>query len=230
MKKKIMVGLLAGSMTFGVAAGVYAGSNMQEIKAYLNGDIQFKVHGADWRPKDTDGNEMMPITYEGSTYVPLRAVSNALNAAVDYDPKTDTVILGEKVDGVNFFSETIKLQTKNNSAIEDVMDKSQLILNKKQYSGAYRVSRIEKYSRKEIQFDLSRDYSKLHLVIGSKKGSSSIKVVNGIDQILGEFNLKEGEVKEVDIDIIKAQYPKIVASTTDDQEAQIYIFKETTVK
>ncbi|WP_128896631.1 hypothetical protein [Longirhabdus pacifica] len=59
--------------------GAYAGANMEEIKAHLNKNINFKVMGEDWTPQDQSGTTMYPITYEGSTYLPVRAAGEALD-------------------------------------------------------------------------------------------------------------------------------------------------------
>ncbi|MCR8636664.1 copper amine oxidase N-terminal domain-containing protein [Paenibacillus radicis (ex Xue et al. 2023)] len=100
-RHKLYVGVLSIAMLLAGSVGVYAGSNLQEIKAYLNGDITFQLNGADWYPLDETGQKVLPITYNGSTYVPLRAISPAFNAPIDYDADTNTVILGKRVDGVN---------------------------------------------------------------------------------------------------------------------------------
>ncbi|WP_311198799.1 stalk domain-containing protein [Paenibacillus hexagrammi] len=100
MKKKLAAVAIGLGMFVSLGTGVYAGSNLQEIKAYLNGDIQIKYNGEPVQLQDEQGQVVLPITYEGSTYMPLRGVANILKTAVDYDPDTNTVYLGEKQDGV----------------------------------------------------------------------------------------------------------------------------------
>ncbi|WP_442602279.1 stalk domain-containing protein [Paenibacillus sp. KN14-4R] len=99
MKKAIVVSIIGASMLLSAGAGVYAGTNMKEIKAYLNNDIKVKVNGKTTQLLDTKGNVLTPISYDDTTYVPIRAISGLLNVAVDYDPATDSVLLGEKVEG-----------------------------------------------------------------------------------------------------------------------------------
>lgn len=48
---------------------------------------------------DAEGSVVTPITFNGNTYLPARAIANSLNVAVDYDAATSTVLFGEKVDG-----------------------------------------------------------------------------------------------------------------------------------
>ncbi|AFC30796.1 hypothetical protein PM3016_4012 [Paenibacillus mucilaginosus 3016] len=95
-----MVSVMGLSVLFGAGAGVYAGANLEEIKAYLNNDIKVKVNGQTVQLLDEQGSVVTPITYDGSTYLPARAIASALNVAVDYDAATNSVLFGEKVDGV----------------------------------------------------------------------------------------------------------------------------------
>ncbi|WP_028547617.1 stalk domain-containing protein [Paenibacillus sp. UNC451MF] len=99
MKKLIIVSLTSASLLVGLGTGVYAGSNLKEIQAYLNGDLKVRVNGSVAQLNDEQGLAMEPITYNGSTYLPVRGVANALKVAVDYDAVNNEVILGEKVNG-----------------------------------------------------------------------------------------------------------------------------------
>ncbi|MGF7029420.1 hypothetical protein J2T17_000325 [Paenibacillus mucilaginosus] len=100
MRKIMMVSVMGLSVLFGAGAGVYAGANLEEIKAYLNNDIKVKVNGQTVQLLDEQGSVVTPITYDGSTYLPARAIASALNVAVDYDAASNSVLFGEKVDGV----------------------------------------------------------------------------------------------------------------------------------
>jgi len=57
------------------------------INIYLN-DIKLN-------PKDPNGNPVDVFIYNGTTYVPVRAISEALNVAVFWDGKTRSVYLGK---------------------------------------------------------------------------------------------------------------------------------------
>jgi len=96
MKKKI-VALLVSSVAVGAfALGASASSTLEEISAYLNKGVKIKLNGLAWTPKDADGNVIYPITYEGTTYLPVRAAGEAIGLKVDWDNDTQTVLLGEK--------------------------------------------------------------------------------------------------------------------------------------
>lgn len=75
--------------------GAFAASNNPTIQAVLSQDIRVKVDGEYKDMYDINGNQVYPIAYNGSTYVPVRAVSTLLGVPVDWDNDTRTVILGE---------------------------------------------------------------------------------------------------------------------------------------
>ncbi|WP_216628081.1 stalk domain-containing protein [Paenibacillus germinis] len=97
--KKTIVTLIGASLLLSASAGVYAGANLEEIQAYLNNDLKVKVNGKQIQLLDADGNVVTPITFNGNTYLPARAIANSLNVAVDYDAASNSVLFGEKVEG-----------------------------------------------------------------------------------------------------------------------------------
>jgi hypothetical protein len=94
MKRKWIV-MLAVIMLFAFTAGVVAAPAVQEITANLANDVKITLNGNAWTPKDADGSTMVPILYQGRTYLPVRAIGEALGVKVNWDNDTRTVILGE---------------------------------------------------------------------------------------------------------------------------------------
>ncbi len=84
------------ALVFGTA-GVYAGTSVQKIQAYLNYGIKFKVNGETWTPKDADGKVLSPVIYNGSSYLPTKALAEALGAKIDWDGATTTIIIESNV-------------------------------------------------------------------------------------------------------------------------------------
>ncbi|MFD0961989.1 hypothetical protein [Paenibacillus chungangensis] len=101
MKKKTFTAVISMTILASMGTGAYAATKLQEIKAYLNPDIKVQVDGTYADLRDVNGNAVAPILYQGANYFPIRAISNSLDVAVDYDEVTKTIILGEKVDGVS---------------------------------------------------------------------------------------------------------------------------------
>ncbi len=93
--KKTRVLLMACAIMLSFCLGAAATGNLQEIKAFLNYGITVKLDGEEQIMHDVNGKRVYPITYEGTTYVPVRAVSNMLGIDVNWDGTTNTVLLGE---------------------------------------------------------------------------------------------------------------------------------------
>lgn len=83
-------------MTLTGATGVFAGTQLEKISAYLNHGISFNVDGAAYSPTDGNGNKLAPITYNNSTYLPVRALADALHVPVSYDGKKDRSLLAKR--------------------------------------------------------------------------------------------------------------------------------------
>lgn len=94
MKKRIqglVAGLLIGcTLTGGVSFAKQATEWVQ--LAYNN--IKISLNGNEVKPTDADGNYVEPFVINGTTYLPVRAVANALGLSVGWDDATKTVMLG----------------------------------------------------------------------------------------------------------------------------------------
>ncbi|WP_379133959.1 hypothetical protein [Paenibacillus sp. sgz500958] len=97
MKNKWIIGLTVFGMLGTGSAGVYAGSKLEQIKAYLNHGLTIEVNGNPYTLKDGNGKKLVPITYGGLTYLPTRAIADALSVPVTYDPVTSKVKIGNYV-------------------------------------------------------------------------------------------------------------------------------------
>ena len=100
--KKTMTALvlalaLVGALTIASsAAGV-----VQEIRANLDPSITITLDGEAQTFLDANGTRVYPITYKGTTYLPVRAVAGLVGLGVDWDGTTRTVILGKQPSGMD---------------------------------------------------------------------------------------------------------------------------------
>jgi hypothetical protein len=99
VKKKLgqrgVILLLGTLLLFSLAGNALGASGLTEIAAYLNTNIKVTLHGKLFEPKEDDGSKLVPITYKGRTYLPLRAVAEAAGLEVTWDPNTNTAHLGQ---------------------------------------------------------------------------------------------------------------------------------------
>ncbi len=62
------------------------------------GDIKVTLDGKNVEMKDVTGKVIEPFIKEGTTYLPIRALSNAFGFEVDWNQETKTVFVGKKVE------------------------------------------------------------------------------------------------------------------------------------
>jgi hypothetical protein len=91
-KKVFISSILATGLLCG-AVGAYASNGVSVVQAYLNSTIKFTVNGVSWTPKDANGNKISPLVYNGSTYLPAKAVGEAMNATVLWNGNSKTVAI-----------------------------------------------------------------------------------------------------------------------------------------
>ena len=99
-KHKALLIVLTVLLTLSLSFNIAGAANLIEITAYLNNGIKMTLHGKLFEPKQSDGSRIIPITYKGTTYLPLRAVAEAVGLEVTWDAKTSTAHLGEAGGGI----------------------------------------------------------------------------------------------------------------------------------
>lgn len=91
--KHFLLGVLATVIVFSLISGAFAAVGGQSIQIEFN-NIKLVIDGKPVTPKDGNGNQVEPFTYNGTTYLPVRAIANALGKEVNWDAGTSTVYLG----------------------------------------------------------------------------------------------------------------------------------------
>ncbi len=80
--------------------------------AYAANTVRIVVDGREIHPTDANGNSVSPIVQNGTTYLPVRAVADALGKAVYWDGPNYTVYIGE-MDGALDYP-TVELNVDDN--------------------------------------------------------------------------------------------------------------------
>ena len=80
-------------------------SAQRQITAYFN-NIRVVVDGVLITPRDGQGNIVEPFVVDGTTYLPVRAVAEALGRAVEWDGATQTVYIGARPGVVQYLQDT----------------------------------------------------------------------------------------------------------------------------
>ncbi|CAI6082959.1 hypothetical protein [Cohnella sp. JJ-181] len=89
MNKKIIVPIIGAVFLLGNAAGIFAASQYQAVKAYLFPALKVELNGQEAAP-------VKALNYEGTLYLPAKSLLSyyGLNDAFEYDKKNNTLKMG----------------------------------------------------------------------------------------------------------------------------------------
>lgn len=93
--KGFVAGLLVAVMALGLIGTAAATIGKRTVEVDYT-DIKIELNGEKVTPVDANGDVVEPFAINGTTYLPVRAVSNALGLDVGWDGATSTVKLSEK--------------------------------------------------------------------------------------------------------------------------------------
>lgn len=96
MKKRLqglIAGILIGAM---LTSGVVFAKQISETVELFYNNIKIYIDGGEIVPKDANGNVVEPFTMNGTTYLPVRAISNSFGKDVEWDGATQSVYIGKK--------------------------------------------------------------------------------------------------------------------------------------
>jgi len=222
MKKKVVTTIVALS-TF--AAGVMsaqAASNIEQIQASLNRGIKFVVNGNAWTPKDGNGAAVAPISYKGTTYVPLRAVAEATGADIKWDGASQTITINAKGQETSssspsqpvrkpFSTDTVSyLEWDGNYNPNGIThNKEDLLFGETQYQTAFMVSDVGSgISRGGVGFKVKEGTKKVGVLVGFKNNdeeddplTASYTIKDKDGNALATGSVKAGTVVENTLDL-----------------------------
>ncbi len=96
MKKRLQ-GLVAGLLIATLfTGGMTFAKQISETAELFYNNIKIYIDGGEIVPKDANGNVVEPFTMNGTTYLPVRAISNAFGKDVEWDGATQSVYIGKK--------------------------------------------------------------------------------------------------------------------------------------
>ena len=97
-RKGFILGVLTTVIALSLVGTAAATIGSRTVTAdYSN--IKITLNGTQITPTDANGNVVEPFAIGGTTYLPVRAVSDALGMSVNWDGKTGTVCLSNESGG-----------------------------------------------------------------------------------------------------------------------------------
>ncbi|KAG2960984.1 hypothetical protein PC120_g27895 [Phytophthora cactorum] len=165
-----------------MAIGAGAAPILEKITANLNWGINYSISGKTWSPVDQNGKKLAAITYNNTTYLPVRSVGEALGVAVDYNNSSQTLMLGEKSDTTPITSE--KIQTDYSSYV--TKDKQFTVHQGKDYVSGVIMKSINT-ADKDFSIFTEGKYQKLEISVFpvDVKTDISVRILDG-DVLLKE--------------------------------------------
>lgn len=91
MKKKTRAAALALTLVLVTGTAALAAGNLVNIA--VTPGMKLSIDGEAFVPKDVNGKEVDVFAYNGTTYVPIRAISEAFGKEVGYDAATQTAVI-----------------------------------------------------------------------------------------------------------------------------------------
>ncbi len=155
-KKSVMIGLFVVALLSSSFGSAYAAANLEPIKAFFNKGLSFELYGELWQPKDAAGKPMPAIHYNGSNYLPIRAVAEALKVPIDYDPASQKIYIGGKPgEKTPIFAMPMEI---DNIYVIPTKDPAETLVKDKQFK---QVLKVDQYG--DIVFTLDRKFKRLVL-------------------------------------------------------------------
>lgn len=209
MKKKTVVFFICLALMFGMVTGVLAAGNLEEIKAYLNHDIKIIYNGNSQTMTDVTGKIVYPISYNGSTYLPVRAVAGMLSLDVKWDGPTSTIYIGKIPGGMDFI-ENIKPYSGNTKHHVTTAEMSIRTIAGKTYD--HYIYGSTGIGVGPIYYDLAGKYKKLTFKAYCTDGSFTTYFWGDNDTLINSFTIIGSELpKEYTIDLSGVQRLKLTA-------------------
>ncbi len=223
-KKSLFAGLAAAGMVASFAMGAAAAGTLQEIKAYLNSGITIKYNGEAQVMTDAQGARVYPITYNGTTYVPIRAVSNMLKVGVDWDQASQTVLLGDPADGVDMIDEIKAYQTKEFQQVQTADKQDPKEISGSSYSHWIGIGGAYRGVNGEISFNLEGKYDTLTFNYYATH-DLTLEVLGDNEAVLAKIPIKGGQVAQtIKVDLLKTSQLTFRNVETMENGQKLFIF------
>ncbi len=179
-----IIGILVCFLLTGV---IFAKTGTETIQALYN-NIKIYVDGIKIDPKDATGKAVEPFIYNGTTYLPVRAVGDAIGKTVSWDGTTQSVYLGEKPGDKTFLMDVCPpykySQSHYHSEYRSSLGESFEMTGKKFSNG------FTHGGNGTIYFSLDGKYHSLNLDVGMFEGNYEATI---------SFIVDEKTIKTIDI-------------------------------
>lgn len=210
--QRVLAAALMAVLLVGVAAGASTVTKKMIEANYMG--IKIVVDGVEVTPKDANGKVVEPFTSEGTTYLPVRAIGEALGKEVTWEGSTKTVYIG-KVPGTadNWMTKLPPYQTSGSVKVYNGSDPRETF----SVAGVPQTNGVTFHNGSFAIWNTNSQYKTMTLTVGHAdvKGStynSTLEVyLDG--EYSTEYELKfDAAPKTIDIDLNYSPNVKLVVT------------------
>ena len=115
-------------------AKVTASSKQQKIVISVKPDIVIERNGVRQKFTDVNGRSVYPVIYNGSTYLPVRAIAGLLDQSIEWDSASKTIYVGKTLSDPAGSGKTSGAEAAVSSPAATY---TSVVLNKPQYVNGY---------------------------------------------------------------------------------------------
>ncbi|WP_137792041.1 stalk domain-containing protein [Bacillus sp. E(2018)] len=164
--KKLISGFILGSLLFGSVGAYAASGNLIEVFYTIKA---IKIDNVTKTP------DKKPFAYEGTTYVPLRFISENLGEEVKWDQKTQTIYIGETMDpSAHYLGDKVNYMnfqeggysTFENGYQQEVRIKDNIGNEYENYLTMYTGEQYDQDDWCYIEYPLNGQYSTFNTIVG----------------------------------------------------------------
>lgn len=162
--KGFVSGFTVAILFFVFTMSVFASSTRKSIEVIYS-NIKLVVDGKNVQfGKDAAGNKIEPFIYNGTTYLPIRSVGEAMGKNLDWDGQTQTVYIGLTPGELNYMTEIIDPYQSRYTDIFKLNDAKTISMGGKSYNSGYRMGG---FSDKYMIFNLDGQYTEITGILGA---------------------------------------------------------------
>ncbi len=187
-------------------SGVYAGATNEQVKVLLNREVKITYNGELQELKDFNGERVYPLTYNGSTYLPARAICDMTGTGVDWDGKTNTVLLGELNNKEALLVDREKLESRYDTVYNYVVNDTEELSydidgDTKEFETGIAFTTMlimESDLFNHVKLFDAKGYKELEFTLGAKGGkekNAQLFIYNQDGEVISKDVISKGELK-----------------------------------
>ena len=191
MKKRRRSILMVLVLVFAFATGVVAKDVYDVIKAQLRKDFTIEIDGVEREFKNVNGETVYPILYEGTTYLPVRAIGEIMGKEVYWYEADKRIELKDKTDSTVTDADVIVSDKKKDEKKTNTVNEADYIGEDKAKKIALNKAGLKESEVSFLKVELDRDNG---IVVYDVEFNSDRK------EYSAEVKATDGTILEWDVD------------------------------